>query len=280
MPLTFRDGYHVFLTGKMGDIIYALPAVKALARKHGPIHFMTSGICHPIVPLLREQPYLASVDVDEEVAYRIVSNESLPWFEFPKGVQGINLSVRPEWIQREGCWTKFYAEEAGVTLITDDKVALPSLVEHRLWFYSYEVFREGSGIDPMLRPNTAILAPEAETLPTVSLDVWVKLANALKQWFKVMVVGLKRDDSFPPDIIDMRGMTTVPSLARLLAEARIVITSLSLPFHLARHSYTPTFVLADMLEVHSFPTDTISVFYRSEQLSDIVETARRHVVKD
>ena len=52
--------------GKMGDLIYALPVLRALARlKQDKVRLMTSGMVVPMVPLLWEQPYIDDVDVDE-----------------------------------------------------------------------------------------------------------------------------------------------------------------------------------------------------------------------
>ena len=279
MPKLFgnaaKDSFYIFHPGKMGDLIYALPVMKALSHKHGPVHLITSGLCHQLVPILWEQTYFASVQIDDEHPYAIRECNCEPWFEFPKGINGINLSHRPKWLNEDGCWTELVAKVAGIKLCPEDKDVLPSLFAHRVWHYCYEIIREG-GNHPMLRPNTAILAPEAETMPMVDTAVWQQIAEALKQWFTVIIVGLKPDSSFP-GCTDLRGLTTVPTLARILAEARIVITALSLPFHLARHAKTPTFLLSDLYEKHSFPIDTVWVAYTSKQVRDVIETARRHI---
>ena len=269
-----RKPFGVFIAGKQGDLIFALPVVKALQRKHGMVRLITSPLCVPLVPVLWEQPFLKDrIEVDER-PYAITNNVTSPWYEFPKGQQGINLSIRPEWIEQRKCWTTLAAEVAGVELTESDYIALPSLIAHRAWYYSQLVHGKDGTPTGQMHPNTVVLAPEAETMPMLAMAVWQELAKALSKWFQVLIVGLKPDDSFAGHT-DLRGLTTVASMAKILAESRMVISALSLPFHLARHSGVPNFLLSDTYEYHSFPVDTYYIAYTSKQLKDVVETGRR-----
>ncbi len=244
--------------GKMGDVLYALPVLRALARQSGPIHLTTSGLCWQLVPLLWEQPYFADVVLDETRPYQIpfdgpTKGITTNW-EFYQDGEGINLSLQPKHYELD-CpinWTWAYAKIAGVTEFeAGDYVGLPSLVNHRRWFYGVRVEFDAQ---PQRIGRTVVVAPEVETLESASTQTWLKIMDALADDFKIVLVGTKADfdyrqalftwrDGKSLDITDLRGLTTVPTLARMIAEASAFIGAHSLPWHLARLSHTPAICL-------------------------------------
>ncbi len=50
--------------GKLGDLLWALPTVRALATKE-PVHLHLAAQCKPLVSLLEKQPYIHSLVLDE-----------------------------------------------------------------------------------------------------------------------------------------------------------------------------------------------------------------------
>lgn len=249
--------------GKMGDLIYALPVLRALARKHGPVHLTTSGLCWQLVPLLWEQPYFADVVLDETRPYGIpfdgpTKGITTNWEYYQDG-EGINLSLQPKHYDLD-CpinWTWAYAKIAGVTEFeAGDYVGLPSLVNHRRWFYGVQVALDGKA---QHLPRTVVVAPEVETLEAADAQTWMKLIDGLADDFRVVVVGTKKDFDYrqalyvwregrPVDIMDLRGLTTVPTLARVIAEASAFIGAHSFPWHLARMARTPAICLQHFRE--------------------------------
>lgn len=258
--------------GKAGDLIYALPVMKALARQNGgKITIVTSALCYQIVPLLWEQSYIADVEMDYKHSYKMENGAVEPWAYFAPG-EGINLSPQPSMYRPNAPvpWTLAYAEIAGIKeLTTTDKIALPSLWNHRQWFWEHQVnYEDKSAWKP---PPTVVLAPESESLKTAPMWIWAKIAHNLIDDFKVIVVGQHRDLSFLSPVIDLRGVTTMPTVGRLLAEAHVVVSSLSLPFHIARHAGTPTFCLQDQILGRSMPIDSPYIFYTTDKWERMVE---------
>lgn len=266
----------VHMAGKQGDLIYSLPVIKALARQHGKITLVTSALCYGLVPLLWEQPYLADTEMDYSRSYKMEAGSVVPW-NVLSPEEGINLSPQPSMYRPNAPvqWTHAYAEIAGVKKLEPrDKIALPTLWNHRQWYWEH-VVKAGSG-KPWAPPKTAVLAPESETLKTIPLSYWKKLALRLAPHFDaVFVVGTRPDDTFEriPAVRDLRGLTTVSSMARLLAEAHVVICANSLPWHLARHAGTPTLCWQDQYLERCVPVDTPYAFYTAGQLEDVVKDA-------
>lgn len=238
--------------GKMGDLIYALPVLRALHRTTGEkIHLTTSGMCWQLVPLLWEQPYLADVVTDETRPYSIPPGGVTTNWEFYAAGEGINLSLQPKHYLND-CpinWTLAYAWIAGVEVLPVDYVGLPSLVNHRNWHHQVEVAYDGI---PQTMPNTVVVAPEVESLEPASPETWQHIINALMgQGFDVVMVGKSRTydyafqmpDSHLSPFHDLRGLTTVPAMARLIAEAQGFIGAHSFPWHLARQARTPAVCL-------------------------------------
>lgn len=249
--------------GKMGDVIYALPVLRALARQSGGVHLTTSGLCWQLVPLLWEQPYLLDVVLDETRPYGIPfdgPNKGITTnWEFFKDGEGINLSLQPKHYELD-CpinWTWAYAKIAGVTeLEAGDYMGLPSLVNHRRWFYGVQVSLDGK---PQPITKTVVVAPEVETLEAASPETWMKVMDGLADDFRIVLVGTKTDfdykkalfawrDGKPMDFTDLRGLTTVPTLARLIAEAAAFVGAHSLPWHLARQAHAPALCLQHFRE--------------------------------
>lgn len=239
--------------GKMGDLLYALPVLRALSRLKGQkIHLTTSGLCWQLVPLLWEQPYFGMVELDDTRAYETVDGIMTGW-DFYKPGEGINLSLQPCMkMMPEPSWTHIYMRLCGVQeLLVEDAVALPSLVNHRRWHYQIKVTINGI---PQLMPKVFVVAPEVETLASADMKTWVKVIDALLGEGLVLLVGKSREIDFMVQLmiwqghatdrlIDLRGATTVPSLARIIAEATGFIGAHSFPWHLARHSETPAVCL-------------------------------------
>ena len=249
-------------SGKMGDVIYALPVMRALHRIFGEkIHLTTSGLCWQLVPLLWEQPYFEDVVVDETRPYSIPQDTgvSLNWDFYTEG-QGINLSLQPAYYKLNApiSWTMAAAWIAGIdTLEQADFVALPSLVNHRRWYHGVEVQYDGK---PVTLTPTVVLAPEVESLDSAPQGTWVRIAERLHEaGFAVLVVGKQQDDAFPVYVTDLRGVTTVASMARLIAEATVFIGAHSFPWHVARHAGTPAICLQGWREGlrRCIPIDTV-----------------------
>lgn len=76
--------------GKIGDLLWALPTMKAL----GSFDLVTSPYCEGLLPLLRRQGYIKSAEVDPEWEVEF-SAPLKPWAP-PSGIPGIHLSMR-EW---------------------------------------------------------------------------------------------------------------------------------------------------------------------------------------
>lgn len=66
--------------GKMGDALYALPAVKWLCKKYGcKADFYTSEYCKPLTPLLEYQPYINKAVIPEEYRIEHMGCGIQPW---------------------------------------------------------------------------------------------------------------------------------------------------------------------------------------------------------
>lgn len=50
--------------GRIGDLIWALPTVRAFAIEHGPVRLWVSPWCKPLSNLLRKQPYIQGIEID------------------------------------------------------------------------------------------------------------------------------------------------------------------------------------------------------------------------
>lgn len=235
--------------GKLGDLIYALPVMRALSRLHGQkIHLVTAGSCWQIVPLLWEQPYFGEIDLDDSHAHAIVPIERGAIFEhwrhFDDG-EGVNLSLQPSYFTDDApiSWTHCYMKAAGVTELTHaDCVALPSLVNHRRWLYGIDVVSHGTKLEP---PKTIILAPETDSLDELMPEIWERVIFQIRDaGYEPILVGTRNQGSFADHgCTDLRGLTSVPVLARLIAESRGFIGAHSFPWHLARQSETPAVCL-------------------------------------
>lgn len=240
--------------GKMGDVIYSLPVLRALARTFSEkIHLTTSGMCWQLVPLLWEQPYIEDVVVDETRPYSIPPGGVTTNWEFYRNGEGINLSLQPKHYE-DICpinWTLASAWIGGVGLKPADYIGLPTLVNHRNWHRQVEVHYDG--VRQTLSP-TIILAPEVESLSPADDEIWVKIiAELLELEYRVLVIGRHRQSTLEascptwifdsPNLVDLRGLTTVASAARLIAEAHGFIGAHSLPWHLARQAGTPAICL-------------------------------------
>lgn len=229
---------------KMGDLMYALPAIKALARLHDePIHLLLAGHAWQMVPLLWEQNYFEDVTLEmtathqsEEIHRGRIANH-WNWY---KGDEGYNLSLQPRYFEDTApiSWTRCYMQVAGIDdLAESDLLALPSLINHRRWLYGMDVSINGI---PQRPPKNIILAPETDTLEELPSDIWEDLAvEVLQAGYTPVVVGTRNTDTWDAPVLDLRGRTTVPTLAKLIAESAGFIGAHSFPWHLARHSETP-----------------------------------------
>ncbi len=245
--------------GKMGDLLYTLPVLRALSRTYGGrIHLTTSGLCWQLVPLLWEQPYIGNVAVDDARSYEIPPavggrNITNHWDHYRPN-EGYNLSLQPKHYDPQ-CpinWTRAYAWIAGVDVLPEDCTALPTLVNHRRWFNSVDVRIDGTRQE---LAKTIVVAPEVETLEAASPDTWTRIIDNLLDRYNVILVGQKQTPNYFHKVLawaggkdsdnlhDLRGLTTVPVLARVIAEASAFIGAHSMPWHLARLSGTPAVCL-------------------------------------
>jgi len=255
--------------GKMGDLIYCLPVLRALHRTTGErIHLTTSGLCYQLGPLLEEQSYIAEVVVDDTRPYKLTNGETTNW-EFYAPGEGLNLSLQPTMFRPEAPipWTLAYAEVAGVTLEPADYVAFPSLVNHRRWFQAHQVSFDGV---PSRQTPTAIIAPDGETMTSAHWMIWRDLINALSPQYTVFLVGKTKSMSFD-NARDLLGLTTVSTMARLIAEATLFIGAHSAPWQIARHTEVPAVCLGPRRALQrSIPIDTPWHWYEPEQWREAV----------
>lgn len=246
----------------MGDLVYALPVLRALHRITGTkVTLLTSGSCYQLAPLLWEQPYIADVELEDTKAHHTIPIERGAIFEHWEWYQpgfGLNLSLQPDFFKDDApiSWTHCYMKAAGVAELTkEDCLALPSLVNHRRWLDGIDVEMNGK---PMKKPQTIVLAPETDTLDELMPEVWQRIIDTLREGgYDSLVVGTRRLMTLI-NCTDLRGLTSVPVLARLIAEARGFIGAHSFPWHLARHSETPAVCLQTWREGlrRCLPVDT------------------------
>jgi len=231
--------------GKMGDLLLALPAIRAYARKYGPVDLITSALCVPLVPLLWECDYIWNVKVDASQTYEADGKILLQWDYF-KNSDGINLSPQPSF--REETAPYYYADCYSRLLEVipqkEDYMIFPSLVNHRRWFDSHEVFYKGVS---QKKRKTLIIAPECESVGMVSWKVWWDFIHALNHYFEILVIGTNDVFPMPESVTDLRGKTTVPAAALLIAESHALIGGHSFPMQLASRIEVPTFCLQEMV---------------------------------
>ena len=265
--------------GKMGDLVYALPVMKALARMHrDKIHLITSGNCWQLVPLLWEQPYFGEIDLDDSQPHEIVPIDRgaiFPHWEFYKGDEGINLSLQPSYFTDDApiSWTHCYMKAAGVKELTEsDCVALPSLVNHRRWLYGIDVVSNGKKAST---PKTIVIAPETDSLDEMMPLVWEDIMfQVLRERYEPVIVGTRNRGSFNVECTDLRGLTSVPAMARLIAESAGFIGAHSFPWHLARHSETPAVCVQTWREGlrRCLPVDTTYKWIDARDYKEAVST--------
>lgn len=251
------DVIRVHHAGKMGDLVYALPVLRALHRIHGKkVHLTTSGLCWQLVPLLWEQPYIADVVLDESRPYQIPFQTGVTthWDHY-RADEGYNFSLQPKHYDLN-CpinWTMSYAWLAGLDLLDPtDLIGLPTLVNHRNWHHQVQVAYDEHQVT---MPLTVVVAPEVESLDPADTLTWVQIIAALLgDGYSVILVGRQSKPDYSVQLLawtgdqseqlhDLRGLTTVSSLARLIAEASAFIGAHSFPWHLARQAGTPAVCL-------------------------------------
>lgn len=262
---------------KMGDLVYALPVLRALHRLHGEkIHLLLSGSAWQFVPLLWEQPYLGEIELEGSHAHATVPiprGAIFPLWEWYKGDEGINLSLQPRFFADEApvSWTHCYMLAAGIAELTvSDCCALPTLVNHRRWLYGIEVTINGKKSS---LPKTIILAPETDTLDELMPEIWQAIIHDVRgAEYEPILIGTRRLSAFS-DCTDLRGMTSVPVMARLIAEASGFIGAHSFPWHLARHSEVPAVCLQTWREGlrRCLPVDTACTWVKPEDYARVVD---------
>jgi hypothetical protein len=238
---------HVSHFGKMGDLCYALPVLRALHRLTGvKVTLLTSGSCYQFAPLLWEQPYIQDVELEDTKAHEIVPIDRgaiYPHWEWFKDGHGFNLSLQPDFFKDDAplSWTLCYMKAAGITeLVQSDFMALPSLVNHRRWMSGIEIETNGQ---KQQKQRTIVIAPETDTLDELFPQQWQQVIDrVLDAGLDPIVVGVRRS-GYLKACTDLRGQTTVPVLARLIADSSGFIGAHSFPWHLARHSETPAVCL-------------------------------------
>lgn len=260
--------------GKMGDLMYALPVMRALARIYDTkIELVTSGLCWQLVPLLWEQPYISEITLDDQ-AHEIVDHIFPKWDVLP---DGINLSLQPQYYEPISpvTWTHCYMKAACVdTLTKQDCVGLPSLVNHRRWLYGIHVELDGKRLTP---PNTVIVAPECESLAELRPEMWQEIIDMLLMHHHVVVVGTRQSPDYE-GVTDLRGKTSVPVMARMIAEARYFIGAHSFPWHIARHAEVPALCIQSWREamIRLLPVDTPYWWVEPEHWEEAVMELLKH----
>jgi ADP-heptose:LPS heptosyltransferase len=238
---------HVSHFGKMGDLVYALPVLRALHRLTGTkVTLLTSGLCYQMAPLLEEQPYIEEVELEDTKAHEIVPiirGAIFPHWEWFTDGHGFNLSPQPDFFKDDApiSWTRCYMQAAGIEhLDFADTQVFPSLLNHHRWMNGIDVELNGKRVE---KPKTIVLAPEVESLSELPYQEWQRVIDRVQDaGYTPIIVGTKPHTSFF-NCTDLRGCTTVPVLARLIADARGFIGAHSFPWHLARHSETPAVCL-------------------------------------
>ena len=89
----------VTFPGKLGDLVYSLPAVSALAARLGaPVTYQTSPLCRAALPLLKNHPAVAQAMLDETWTLEHTRYGCQPWrFREPTGFDAVyHLGFRPE----------------------------------------------------------------------------------------------------------------------------------------------------------------------------------------
>lgn len=250
---------------KMGDVMYALPVIRALSRIYADkVTLLLSGSAYQLAPLLWEQPFIADVELEDTQAHASVPIERgaiFPEWEWYKDLTGFNLSLQPSFFTDDApiSWTHCYMQAVGVPLLhASDCVALPSLVNHRRWLEGIDVSINGN---MQAKPKTIIIAPETDTLDELMPMVWMHVVRGVVEaGYEPVIVGTRNRGSLEGSsgCTDLRGLTSVPVLARLIAESRGFIGAHSFPWHLARHSETPAVCLQTWREGlrRCLPVDT------------------------
>ena len=247
---------------KCGDLVYLLPVLRALHRIRGEkIHLLVSGSAWQFALVLEEQPYIETVELEDTCPHTTGPIERgaifHQWRWYEPG-EGLNLSLQPNYFKDDApiSWTHCYMRAAGVEALTEsDCVALPSLVNHRRWLDGIDVAINGKEQE---KPKTIILAPETDTLDELFPMTWQQIIDQVVDAdFTPIVVGMRRL-AILERCTDLRGQTSVPVLARLIAESRGFIGAHSFPWHLARHSETPAVCLQTWREGlrRCLPVDT------------------------
>lgn len=266
--------------GKMGDLLYALPVLRALHRTTGrKIHLLTSGCCWQLAPLLWEQSYIGEVELEDTKAHEIVAIERgaiFPHWNWYQHGEGINLSLQPNYFRDASpiSWTHCYMQAAGIKTLTEsDCMALPSLVNHRRWMSGIEIETNGA---KQQKTKTIIIAPETDSLDELMPLVWeMIIIQVIEAGYEPVVVGTRNYGSFQEcGVIDLRGYTSVPVLARLIADSSGFIGAHSFPWHLARHSETPAVCLQTWREGlrRCLPVDTPYTWIDAKDAETAVET--------
>lgn len=262
---------------KMGDVMYSLPVLRALHRiSRQKVRLLLSGSAWQLAPLLWEQPFIGEVELEDTKAHATVPIERgaiFPHWKWHRDGHGVNLSLQPRYFTDDApiSWTHCYMHAAGLTELTqEDCVALPSLVNHRRWLEGIDVSVNGT---LQGKPKTIILAPETDTLDELMPEVWQSLIDQVVDAdYTAMVVGTRRMAPLER-CTDLRGQTSVPVLARLIAESSGFIGAHSFPWHLARHSETPAVCLQTWREGlrRCIPVDTPYTWVEPQDYRTAVE---------
>ncbi len=225
------------------------------------IHLLVSGSAWQFALVLQEQPYIEDVELEDTEAHATVPihrGAIFTHWEWYEKANGINLSLQPMYFEDAApiSWTHCAMQAAGIDALTaTDCVALPSLVNHRRWLDGIEVQTDGK---PMAKNRTIILAPETDTLDELVPAIWQHVINdVVEHGYEPIVVGTRRLAKLSR-CTDLRGLTSVPVMVRLIAESRGFIGAHSFPWHVARHSETPAVCLQTWREGlrRCIPVDT------------------------
>ncbi len=231
----------VTFPGKLGDLVYTLPAVMSLKDHFGrPIHFMTSPYCRAAQKLLKAQPYLDECFIEENYVLDHVRYGCQPYqMSEPEGYAeifhlGFRMAVLGKFVLKRHLTETFY--------YTLEQVYGLNLIKRRENQYLF--------LEDENREDFAVFQGYGETLMDLTdtdahqqlRGIWRDLFSALDLEIKI-VTGPKEKDFYadfgceiicPQDLFDT---------ARLIKKARCFIGVQSVAAAIADGLKSPRLIL-------------------------------------
>ena len=102
------------------------------------------------------------------------------------------------------------------------------------------------------------------------------MSHVFNEGYEPVIVGTRNHRSFDADTFctDMRGLTSVPTMARIIADSCGFIGAHSFPWHLARHSEVPSVCVQTWREGlrRCLPVDTAHTWIDAKDYREAVPT--------